>query len=70
MKVYDDDKVIDITDYSKRKPADLIENVKMIHSKQQIIKQNHQNVFNNLIMQVVLVNQVITYIVLYYLAIR
>lgn len=71
MKYNDDDKIIDITNYKNREEAEVFNvNVRGFHTKQEKIKQNHQNIFNNLMMQVVLVNQVITYIILYYLAIR
>lgn len=67
----DDDKIIDITSHISRREPDILNfSTKGFQVKQDRIKQVNQNIFNNLMMQVVLVNQVITYIIIYYLAVR
>ena len=67
----DDDKIIDITSHSsRRKPEVSSYNTKSFQINQERIRQVNKNIFNNLIMHLVLVNQVITYIILYYLASR
>ena len=59
----DDDKIIDITSHISRREPDILN-----FSTKGF--QVNQNIFNNLMMQVVLVNQVITYIIIYYLVVR
>tara|TARA_R110002153_G_scaffold270929_1_gene437780 strand:- start:424 stop:639 length:216 start_codon:yes stop_codon:yes gene_type:complete len=71
MKNDDDDKIIDITSHPSRRKHEIVNyNMKGFQIKQERIKQVNQNIFNNLMMQVILVNQIIIYIILYYLATR
>ena len=66
MKNDDDDKIIDITSHPSRRKHEIVNyNMKGFQ-----IKQVNQNIFNNLMMQVILVNQIIIYVILYYLATR